>query len=696
MDTGGDADNISKNPRKLNRYTGGWRFGATNGAVLTCIVLLINLVVTIWSSAHDGSDEKLLYEGNCEHVRRLNSMLHLLINIFSTVLLSASNYSMQCLSAPTRKEVDRAHAKGAWLDIGVPSVRNLTHISKKRVVLWAMLGLSSLPLHLFYNSVVFSSIASNGYSVFSVSQSFIDDPECFHCDKFQDLVQSHGIRTYPNFIQSLHQDARDGTLERLENAECIDEYAQTIQSNRRNLLLVAGDDKYPSPNQNPRFNNTKVFNADQSYPADFLYPYRWLCSGLEHSPSNSDECVESLLEVKKNPQTWKIGSREGYTQVTYPIDYCLSERPNSHCKLQFSLPIAVLVIVLNALKAAVIFYTVFGVEEDPLLTVGDAVSSFMEKEDMVTRDMCLLTMKDVKRSEYRFSTLPKQWTKTTPRWRDVTSKERRVAAFTLSAVALTIVSVLLGLGIQSLPGSRSLSAIAELGFGTIDPRIAIRWGYTSTISNTLLANLPQPILSFIYFTYNGLFTCMLLGYEWSLYAHQRKGLRVSAAPRGAQRSTYFLQLPYRFALPLMALSGLLHWLVSQSIFLLAIDFYDYAGSRTVGKDGLPGGFKTCGYSPIAIISVIIVAVITLLMGFGFGWIPFKPGINLAGSCSAAISAACHDTEWANGGGREASAQDLQWGVVSRTNDGIGHCCFSVREVELPRDGELYAGYSKID
>lgn len=55
---------------------------------------------------------------------------------------------MQCLSAPTRKEVDEAHAQGKWLDIGVPSVRNLTNIAKPRVAMWLGLGLTSLPLHL--------------------------------------------------------------------------------------------------------------------------------------------------------------------------------------------------------------------------------------------------------------------------------------------------------------------------------------------------------------------------------------------------------------------------------------------------------------------------------------------------------------------------------------------------------------------
>ena len=55
---------------------------------------------------------------------------------------------MQCLSAPTRKEVNVAHAQGKWLDIGVPSMRNLKSIAKVRLYMWLALGLSAVPLHL--------------------------------------------------------------------------------------------------------------------------------------------------------------------------------------------------------------------------------------------------------------------------------------------------------------------------------------------------------------------------------------------------------------------------------------------------------------------------------------------------------------------------------------------------------------------
>jgi hypothetical protein len=128
-----------------SRFTG-WKPGVLNFAVCACIVLIINMVVSVWGSA--AYKRKVLTEGNCEQIKRLNSGLHVLINVLSTILLSGSNYCMQCLSAPTREEVDRAHSTRKWLDIGIPSIRNLRCISRPRLVVWILLGLSTAPLHL--------------------------------------------------------------------------------------------------------------------------------------------------------------------------------------------------------------------------------------------------------------------------------------------------------------------------------------------------------------------------------------------------------------------------------------------------------------------------------------------------------------------------------------------------------------------
>lgn len=128
----------------------GWRFGVIRGSVSVLIVLVLNISFTLWTLARkDITNQRgILYEGSCDEVRTLNIAAHLIINIFSTIILASSNYCMQCLSAPTRAEIDKQHARGMWLDIGIPSIRNLRRISRKRALLWITLGLSSLPIHL--------------------------------------------------------------------------------------------------------------------------------------------------------------------------------------------------------------------------------------------------------------------------------------------------------------------------------------------------------------------------------------------------------------------------------------------------------------------------------------------------------------------------------------------------------------------
>src|ERR1700753_488837 len=124
------------------QYLPGWRFAALRGAFLSLIVLIVNFAFTI------SKRDQVLYTGHCSKVEKINTGIHVLINALSTLLLGASNFCMQCFSAPTRQEVDTAHKSRYWLDIGVLSIRNLRRINRKRVILWALLGATSLPLHL--------------------------------------------------------------------------------------------------------------------------------------------------------------------------------------------------------------------------------------------------------------------------------------------------------------------------------------------------------------------------------------------------------------------------------------------------------------------------------------------------------------------------------------------------------------------
>ena len=206
----------------------------------------------------------------------------------------------------------------------------------------------------------------------------------------------------------------------------------------------------------------------------------------------------------------------------------------------------------------------------------------------------------------------------------------------------------------------------------------------------LLANSPQIVLSCFYVTLNGILTSMLAADELNGYARQRKTLRVTS-PKGKQRWTYRLHIPYRYSVPLLTMFGILHWLVSQSLFLARVTVYNIENSLdpTTSISG-------CGYSLIALFFVIITTIIIIFLVVLTGLRTSRSGMPLMGSCSGAISAACHPP--AND--KDASKLAVRWGVVGQktvdeTGEVVGHCTFTSFKVRGPVKGKLYAGHKKL-
>ncbi len=252
---------------------------------------------------------------------------------------------------------------------------------------------------------------------------------------------------------------------------------------------------------------------------------------------------------------------------------------------------------------------------------------------------------------------------------------------------------LLFIGIRGLQpkSKKTIAFLWRQGFGAVDSGAAFTTGPSSSsaadiLSNILLANLPQLILSFLYLMYNGLYTCMLLTDEWSGFALQAKPLRVTSF-KGHQRTTRWLQLPYSYAIPLSVASGAMHWFISQSIFLARITIYDENGNEDTGHS-----LSSCGYSPIAIIFTLILGTLMVLVVLINGFRRYHPGIPLASSCSAAISAACHPPPE----DVDAAFLPVKWGAIPTKDGDVGHCTFTSQTVVPPVEGELYAGMEKGD
>jgi hypothetical protein len=95
----------------------------------------------------------------------------------------------------------------------------------------------------------------------------------------------------------------------------------------------------------------------------------------------------------------------------------------------------------------------------------------------------------------------------------------------------------------------------------------------------IFANSWQLLISILYIQYNSLLTSMLVNSEWQSYATKRKPFRVTT-PVGYQRSTYFISLPVRYTAPVMILFSIMHWTLSQSVFLVYLQGFASGGYQT--------------------------------------------------------------------------------------------------------------------
>ena len=160
-------------------------------------------------------------------------------------------------------------------------------------------------------------------------------------------------------------------LERLENLECINQYAKEFQQRGR-LFLVVDNSSLPAILSLDCGDNT-----------------RWVCCGasayLKDSSINDGntpcEFTEGIDKIRLNVSKWAPGTGEER------IAYCLSEEMPSMCKIFASVDLAVVVIIFNSIKAAAMFAVAKWAEDSPLMTIGDAVASFVSKRDPFTKGM---------------------------------------------------------------------------------------------------------------------------------------------------------------------------------------------------------------------------------------------------------------------------------------------------------------------
>ncbi|KAL2867715.1 uncharacterized protein BJX67DRAFT_387626 [Aspergillus lucknowensis] len=723
-------------------------------------VLALNIILTIIAAglAYSKNDQQSfsfasMYKGKCSVVKDWTTALHLVINILSTAVLGASNYCMQCLASPSRAQVDEAHEKRTWVRIGVPNIANLLcrQRGNRQLLGWILL-ITSLPIHLIYNSAIYVSLGPMEYSVVAANSGPIRgnlSPD------FEDCMLDNAGLDLPSFNAAM----TGGDFTTLSKQECIHTFAQDYVSGQRMLVLVTNSSM---PEAEPMgligAGNSKSFNdksgssfkwmcdnpdctkdmAEESIDSWSVTPFRWSTPsillrvpttdgfyegqgwlnlgsyGIPTTPDykhlndllDQDPTERELQAQLDDPSQWVNSSFPGNVTLlghepqcfisedqtdklnqTYAVDHCMALSVEESCQLFFSPPICIIVIGCNIIKLLCALFTARDRREDVFLTIGDAIASFLDRPDPTTEGACLLSKPLVDKRTQGWRKAPGKKRKSREsrklpeievdkanlplrlparkRWYQAVSISRWVCTITLFICMLIPSIYCLRLGVLDFNKAYGTKTIWDHGLGQVTTATILTGMDTpptasGIFSMVLLANTPQLLVSVAYFMYNALLTIMLSAVEYDNYAVQRKPLRVSW-PHGAQRSTYYLSLPYRYSLPLLLASAVLHWLVSQSFFFVDIIPFD--------RNGVPdssGEVVTCGYSPVAIIFGIVVASALLLGSILLGLRRFRSHMPLAAQCSAAISAACHPAKLSpatDGDGGGHALKPVQWGEL---------------------------------
>ena len=123
--------------------------------------------------------------------------------------------------------------------------------------------------------------------------------------------------------------------------------------------------------------------------------YRRISTGLLTDRGSAIFVVEESFEglhVFSPSLFWKPNSPQEPR-----ISYCLSQRVPFRCRLQVHIWFLITVIILNAIKIFSMTLTLLKREGIPLITLGDAISSFLERPCPRSAGLCLHSGKEIER-----------------------------------------------------------------------------------------------------------------------------------------------------------------------------------------------------------------------------------------------------------------------------------------------------------
>ncbi|KAH6875225.1 hypothetical protein BKA58DRAFT_379442 [Alternaria rosae] len=310
------------------------------------------------------------------------------------------------------------------------------------------------------------------------------------------------------------------------------------------------------------------------------------------------------------------------------------------CYVGVSNPL-LLTVTLACLVKVIICVTVVWVlgRQEPLVTPGDAVASFISMPDPSTAGRLDMLIPAWKHGASIGS--PILWRHTPRRRASCLSSRTWAYTYILFIACIAAAAGILGKEYHMIQKDGWLPASfrdSSSAYTIMPPKSSVPF-----ITTMLLANIPQLVLSVWYLAYNAILTRLQLSQEWALLSASCRPLRVSQ-PKGRQVGTYRLQLPYRYSILLISLSAVMHFLLSKSSFVLLYTDDDHSPGFDSFEDlqTLPRDLLVAwGLSPTYLAALLALAVTAIQIPWLLGLLRLPGYMPPVGSDSQAIAAACH-------------------------------------------------------
>ena len=297
---------------------------------------------------------------------------------------------------------------------------------------------------------MYTSLAANDFFIFIVTNNHFEpgaytntSSSVFHWPQWATPESTTG-EDYADaqLFNSMLEGRNNGTgrYEDLTPSECAKLYNTDFLSTNRNLFLIT------SHTSNATHNDTLLDWI--LFSPDDVSPSRWMCrDNPEGVGQSGDRCnPNELASNVTRGLPWQMDTAAGLIEISR----CKSERTVGKCKVQFSLGIMIAVICCNLIKACSMIMAVVRSREPTLVTLGDAIDSFLRIPDQTTIGICYANRRFIDNEwGWRMTTGPRGWNqKEVQRWWTSVSKTRWITCNFFCSITIIAAGVLLRLGIR--------------------------------------------------------------------------------------------------------------------------------------------------------------------------------------------------------------------------------------------------------